>query len=479
MANSITVNGVRFVVSGNRQDEVSEDLATLQETSAFQTQTGFIASQGINTVVITTDPSDLPPEMRTRAYNQVYNVQNPFDRTQRIEVSGVTLDSPGQPVAYILLNNVPGSDPSGNVRDFTGVVHEVYHIGYTNTALHPQPWRDTVNAQLREVDPSLDGQAVTPDVLTFDHSAAAGPTLNTSAPQTPGLTTSRDDPAAGTTDHIDVPGEDLQTIYNGSGNLIETDTLSDVGLVRTYTDGDTWFTSHQLDPVRLTNFDESAVSALTQEVERDSFHGSATPSAAPDVLSYEPQFGPGYDFNAGNFDIDSTPFSTAAPDLSVEGVSPGFDYSWLNNWDYGWEVSSFDGWDYGDSWDPVVLDLDGSGIDITNRTDSTVYFDVDGDGYREQTAWAGPNDGLLVIDLAGNGGAGPDGQINQAREIAFSQWTSDPNDTGLQALRTVFDSNKGSTPVYKRKARRPAYARQRRGMLQPNIAPSVEARFRI
>jgi hypothetical protein len=158
-------------------------------------------------------------------------------------------------------------------------------------------------------------------------------------------------------------------------------------------------------------------------------------------LSYEPQFGTGYDFNAGNFDIDSTPFSTAAPDLNVEGVSSGFDYSWLNNWDYGWEVSSFDGWDYGDSWDPVVLDLDGSGIDITNRTDSTVYFDVDGDGYREQTAWAGPNDGLLVIDLAANGGAGADGQINQAREIAFSQWTSDPNDTDLQALRTVFDSN--------------------------------------
>jgi hypothetical protein len=177
-----------------------------------------------------------------------------------------------------------------------------------------------------------------------------------------------------------------------------------IGTVRNYTDGDTWFTSHQLDPVRLANFDESAVSAFTQEVERDAFHGSATPSAAPDVLSYEPQFGSGYDFNPGNFDIQSTPFSAAAPDLNVEGVSAGYDYSWLNNWDYGWEVASFDGWDYGDSWDPVVLDLDGSGIDITNRTDSTVYFDVDGDGYREQTAWAGANDGLLVIDLAANGG---------------------------------------------------------------------------
>jgi hypothetical protein len=66
---------------------------------------------------------------------------------------------------------------------------------------------------------------------------------------------------------------------------------------------------------------------------------------------------------------------------------------------------------------------------------------VDGDGYKERTAWAGPSDGLLVIDLAANGAAGADGQINQAKEIAFAQWTSDPNDTDLQALRAVFDTN--------------------------------------
>jgi hypothetical protein len=173
----------------------------------------------------------------------------------------------------------------------------------------------------------------------------------------------------------------LTQSYDASDSLI--------GTVRNYTDGDTWFTSHQLDPVRLANFDESAVSAFTQEVERDSFHGSATPSAAPDVLSYEPQFGTGYDFNSGNFDLNSTPFSGAPPDLDLTGVSPGYDYSWAEAWAFNeWAVSSFDGWDYGDSWDPVVLDLDGCGINITNRTDSTVYFDVDGDGYREQTAWA-------------------------------------------------------------------------------------------
>jgi hypothetical protein len=231
MANSVSVNGVRFVISGNRQQEVSEYLATLQGTTAFQSQTQFIASRGINTVVITSDPSDLPPEMRTRAYNDVYNVQNPFDRGQRIEVSGVTLDAPNQPVAYILLNDVAGVDANGNVRDIAGVVHEIYHIGYTDTANHPQSYQDTVNAQLSEIDPSLDGQALSP-MLDFDHSATPRPTVNTSAPQTQGLVTSRDDPAAGTVDSSDTPAADVQRIYDGNGNLVETDTASASGVVR-------------------------------------------------------------------------------------------------------------------------------------------------------------------------------------------------------------------------------------------------------
>jgi hypothetical protein len=72
--------------------------------------------------------------------------------------------------------------------------------------------------------------------------------------------------------------------------------------------------------------------------------------------------------------------------------------------------------------------------------DSTVYFDVDADGYKEQTAWAGPADGLLVIDLAANGAPGADGKIDQAMEIAFARWTA-AADTDLEALASVFDTN--------------------------------------
>lgn len=98
---------------------------------------------------------------------------------------------------------------------------------------------------------------------------------------------------------------------------------------------------------------------------------------------------------------------------------------------------------------PVVLDLDGDGhidlrpLDLT-ATDPTLTIDWDGDGIRDQTAWIGPNDGFLAIDLGTDGSAGPDGIIDQARELAFALWpendaTSDISD--LEGLRLVFDTN--------------------------------------
>jgi hypothetical protein len=65
---------------------------------------------------------------------------------------------------------------------------------------------------------------------------------------------------------------------------------------------------------------------------------------------------------------------------------------------------------------------------------SATFFDTDSDSYQERTAWAGADDGMLVIDLDG------DGQVTQAKEIAFAEWTSE-QDSDLQALVKVFDSN--------------------------------------
>ncbi|MFS2039976.1 hypothetical protein [Agrobacterium tumefaciens] len=128
---------------------------------------------------------------------------------------------------------------------------------------------------------------------------------------------------------------------------------------------------------------------------------------------------------------------------------------------------------------PVALDLNGDGVlDIHPLDDGTTIaasrsdkpldgnvqpvkappvFDWDGDGVADQTAWVAPKDGLLVIDLAADGKAGPDGKIDQPHEIAFALWKTEDerqaelkaqgiDDTGrpvtdLEGLRYAFDTN--------------------------------------
>ncbi|MBF0152548.1 MAG: hypothetical protein HQL64_02275 [Magnetococcales bacterium] len=52
--------------------------------------------------------------------------------------------------------------------------------------------------------------------------------------------------------------------------------------------------------------------------------------------------------------------------------------------------------------DPLVLDLNGRGAQLTTM-DKGVRFDVDGSGTSVQTGWIGEGNGLLVMDLSGNG----------------------------------------------------------------------------
>jgi len=82
---------------------------------------------------------------------------------------------------------------------------------------------------------------------------------------------------------------------------------------------------------------------------------------------------------------------------------------------------------------PIVLDLDGNGISVTELSQSAHYVDG-GDGLKHRTAWAAAGDGVLFFDVSG------DGQINEKREYVFTDW--DPTATSdLEALRSVFDTN--------------------------------------
>jgi hypothetical protein len=64
---------------------------------------------------------------------------------------------------------------------------------------------------------------------------------------------------------------------------------------------------------------------------------------------------------------------------------------------------------------PVVLDLDGDGIELIEMVNSKARFDIDGDGTRDRMGWIGADDGLLVLDRNGNG------RIDNFSEMSFLQ----------------------------------------------------------
>jgi len=90
---------------------------------------------------------------------------------------------------------------------------------------------------------------------------------------------------------------------------------------------------------------------------------------------------------------------------------------------------------------PVLLGLNGNGIDIVPLGASTARFDMGGTGTPVATAWAGTGDGILAINLAPDGQPSADGNvIDRAQQIEFTQWA--PGTTSdMAALAQVFDTN--------------------------------------
>lgn len=82
---------------------------------------------------------------------------------------------------------------------------------------------------------------------------------------------------------------------------------------------------------------------------------------------------------------------------------------------------------------PVVLDLDGDGVELVGVDGSTAHFDFDGDGIAEQTGWVGADDGLLVFDADGSG------VIDAADEVAFVSYLEGAQ-TDLEGL-SAFDTD--------------------------------------
>lgn len=80
---------------------------------------------------------------------------------------------------------------------------------------------------------------------------------------------------------------------------------------------------------------------------------------------------------------------------------------------------------YQDYGSPIILDLDGDGVEtIDGRGETTVMFDLDGDGRKSAGGWVSADDGMLVFDR------NRDGLINNGGDL-FGNNTEKYDGTGL------------------------------------------------
>ncbi|MFY7759624.1 hypothetical protein [Aquidulcibacter sp.] len=82
---------------------------------------------------------------------------------------------------------------------------------------------------------------------------------------------------------------------------------------------------------------------------------------------------------------------------------------------------------------PLVIDLDGDGIELVEAADSKVWFDLNEDGFEDRLGWAGSREGILALDRDG------DGLVQPLSEISFVQDLPGAM-TDLEGLK-AFDTN--------------------------------------
>jgi len=85
---------------------------------------------------------------------------------------------------------------------------------------------------------------------------------------------------------------------------------------------------------------------------------------------------------------------------------------------------------------PIVLDLDGDGIELVNLDDSNTKIDLDGDGKKDETGWVSSDDGILVFDQNGNN------KVDGVDEFTFTQF-GENSETDLEGLASFDDNGDG------------------------------------
>jgi Ca2+-binding RTX toxin-like protein len=136
------------------------------------------------------------------------------------------------------------------------------------------------------------------------------------------------------------------------------------------------------------------------------------------------------DGNTTKFDFDNETGDVTRTDIPREEIE-GSEGEPSGNGDY--IPDNRDDYDYGKRLSsPLVLDLDGDGVELTSLEDGAAYFDLDADGFAEKTGWVNPDDGLLVLDRNDND------VIDDTHELFGTSITD-----GFSILAELDDNNDG------------------------------------
>jgi len=142
-----------------------------------------------------------------------------------------------------------------------------------------------------------------------------------------------------------------------------------------------------------------------------------------------PDGGQDHGFGWSNY----SPDDTASPDGGVTGDGTDSTDSNTGN-DTGDRNDGPGSDDGGDEVAPVLLDLSGKGVKLTELNRSDTFMDTTGSGLSHRTAWAGAGTAVLFYDPNGLN------KIVDKNQYIFTQWDPTAKDD-MQALRDVFDSN--------------------------------------
>lgn len=91
--------------------------------------------------------------------------------------------------------------------------------------------------------------------------------------------------------------------------------------------------------------------------------------------------------------------------------------------------------------DPLIIDLDGDRNVVRELFDSSAYFDLDNDGFRERVAWSLSGDGFLVRDRNGNGQIDDGTELFGSGRTEFDGGVAAPKGTSGFTELTTLDSN--------------------------------------